>query len=60
MAILNADRAGVGASKNFEDSAQRRRLFAVQSARDKFTVEVPNGEAKVFEIELRRTVRIHV
>ena len=47
-------------AKNVENSPQRRRLFAVQAAGDEFAVEVPDRQAEIFEIELRRVMRRHV
>src|SRR3989442_8795792 len=60
MSILDPDLAAICFAQDIENSPQRRGLFAVQTACDKFAVEVPNGEPKILEIELRRVMRSHV
>ena len=60
MAIFAADLAAIGLAKNVENAAKRRGLFAVQAAGDEFAIEVPDGQAEIFEIELGRVMRRHV
>src|SRR5688572_1609836 len=59
MAVFNADLSAISFPKNIENTPQRRGLLAVQATGDKFAVEVPDGQAEVFEIELRRILRGH-
>ncbi len=60
MAVFDADLAAIRFAEDIEDTAQRRGLFAVQAAGDEFAVEVPDRQAEVFEIELRRMLRGHI
>ena len=60
MPVFDANLAAVSLSQNFKDPPQGGSLFAVQAARDEYAVEVPDREAKIFEIELGRVMRDHV
>ena len=58
--VFNANLAAICLTKDIEDAAKRRGLFPVQPSRNKFSVEIPDRQAKLLEIEFRRVMGCHI